>query len=147
DSVVVDYYDSPTPLAQVASITVPDARTIQIQPWEKPLIPAIERAIMMANLGFTPQNNGDSIRINVPALTEERRKDLVKQVKGEGEQARMSIRNTRRETIEAIKKRQKDGLPEDNAKTLEAEVQKITESYNKKVDEVLDKKEQEIMTV
>ncbi len=147
DSVMVEYYGSPTPLAQVASVTVPDARTILIQPWEKNLMPVIEKAILVANLGFTPQNNGEHIRINVPALTEERRKDLVKQVRAEGEHARMSIRNARRDAIEAIKKLQKDGLPEDVAKDAEAEMQKITDSFGKKVDEVLEKKEKEIMTV
>jgi ribosome recycling factor len=147
DSVTVEYYGAPTPLAQVASVTVPDARTILIQPWEKNLIPVIEKAIMVANLGFTPQNNGESIRINVPALTEERRKDLVKQVKSEGEHARMSLRNARRDAIEAVKKLQKDGLPEDVAKDAEAEMQKIIDNFSKKVDDALEKKEREIMTV
>ncbi len=147
DNVQVEYYGAPTPLAQVASVTVPDARTILIQPWEKNLMPIIEKAILVANLGFTPQNNGEHIRINVPALTEERRKDLVKQVKVEGENARMSTRNVRRDVIEAIKKLQKDGLSEDIAKDCETEMQKITDNFNKKIDEVLEKKEKEIMTV
>jgi ribosome recycling factor len=147
DGVMVEYYGSPTPLAQVASVTVPDARTILIQPWEKNLMPTIEKAILVANLGFTPQNNGESIRINVPALTEERRRDLVKQVKAEGENARMSLRNTRRDVIEAIKKLQKDGLSEDLAKDCELEMQKHTDRFNKSVDEILEKKEKEIMTV
>jgi ribosome recycling factor len=147
DSITVEYYGAPTPLAQVASVTVPDARTILIQPWEKNLMPVIEKAILVANLGFTPQNNGENIRINVPMLTEERRKGLVKQVRNEGENARMSLRNARRDVIEAVKKLQKEGLPEDIAKDAEAEMQKITEGYNKKVEEILDKKEREIMTV
>lgn len=147
DSVTIEYYGAPTPLAQVASVTVPDARTILIQPWEKNLTPVIEKAILAANLGFTPQNNGENIRINVPALTEERRKDLVKQVKNEGEHARMSLRNARRDAIEAVKKLQKEGLSEDLAKDAEAEMQKIIDSYSKKVEEVLEKKEREIMTV
>jgi ribosome recycling factor len=147
DNIMVEYYGTPTLLAQAASVSVPDARTILIQPWEKKLIPVIEKAIMVANIGFTPQNNGEHIRINVPVLTEERRRDLVKQVKGEGEQARMSIRNARRDAIEAIKKLQKDGLPEDVAKDAEAEMQKIIDDFGKKVDAVIEKKEKEIMTV
>ena len=147
DGVMVEYYGTPAPLAQVASVSVPDARTILIQPWEKTLMPTIEKAILVANLGFTPQNSGDQIRINVPALTEERRKELVKQVKAEGEQARVSLRNARRDVIEAVKKLQKEGLSEDLAKDFEAEMQKITDSCNKKIEELLDKKEKEIMTV
>lgn len=145
--VMVDYYGTMTPLSQVASVGSPDARTIVVQPWEKKMIDPIEKAIMAANLGFNPQNNGESIRIMVPPLTEERRKDLVKQVKHEGENARVSIRNARRDALEEIKKMQKNGLPEDVAKDAEAKIQKITDSYNKKVDEVLHKKEQEILTV
>ncbi|MDR1226249.1 MAG: ribosome recycling factor [Prevotellaceae bacterium] len=147
DGVMVEYYSAPTALAQVASVTVPDARTIMVQPWEKNMLPIIEKAILVANLGLTPQNNGEHIRINVPALTEERRRDLVKQVRVEGEHARLSIRNARRDAIEAIKKMQKDGLSEDVAKDAEAEAQKHTDVYNKRVDEVLEKKEKEIMTV
>lgn len=147
DSVTVEYYGAPTPLAQIASVSVPDARTILVQPWEKSMLPTVEKAILVANLGFTPQNNGETIRINVPALTEERRKDLVKQVKAEGEHARLSVRNARRDAIEVFKKLQKDGLSEDLAKDAENEAQKITDAYNKKVDELLEKKEKEIMTV
>jgi ribosome recycling factor len=147
DSIMVEYYGAPTALAQVASVTVPDARTITVQPWEKNMLPIIEKAILVANLGLTPQNSGEHIRINVPPLTEDRRKDLVKQVKAEGEHARLSIRNARRDAIESIKKMQKDGLSEDIAKDCEAEMQKHTDHYNKKVDDVLDKKEKEIMTV
>lgn len=146
-ALMVDYYGTMTPLTQVASIGSPDARTIVIQPWEKKMIDPIERAIMAANLGFNPQNNGETVRIVVPPLTEERRKDLVKQMKHEGENARVSIRNARRDAIEEIKKMQKNGLAEDVAKDAETKVQKVTESYNKKVDENMDKKEKEIMTV
>jgi ribosome recycling factor len=124
-----------------------DARTITVQPWEKAMIAPIEKAILSANLGFNPQNNGEVIRIAVPPLTEERRKQLVKQVKNEGENARVSIRNARRDANEEIKKMQKDGLPEDMAKDAESEVQKITDSFNKKVEELLAKKEEEILTV
>ena len=145
--VMVDYYGNPTPIPQVSSITTPDAKTILIQPWEKTMIATIEKAIMAANMGFTPQNNGEHVRINVPALTEERRKDLVKQTKNECENARISIRNTRRDGVEAIKKLQKDGLAEDVAKDNENEIQKLTDQFNKKVDEVFVKKEKEIMTV
>jgi len=147
DNLMVDYYGAPASLSQVASVTVPDARTILIQPWEKKLMPVIEKAILVANLGFTPQNSGEHIRINVPALTEERRKELVKQVKAEGEHARMSLRNARHSVIEAVRKLQKEGLSEDLAKDYEAEMQKHTDHYNKKVEEILEKKEREIMTV
>lgn len=147
NSVIVDYYGNPTPIPQVASVTTPDAKTMLIQPWDKKMIPAIEKAIMVANLGFTPQNNGEHIRINVPPLTEERRKDLVKRVKAEGENAKISIRNARRDGVEQLKKLQKDGLSEDVAKDGEAAIQKETDLYNKKVEEVLVHKEKEIMTV
>ncbi|MDR2423715.1 MAG: ribosome recycling factor [Prevotellaceae bacterium] len=147
NQVVVEYYGNPTPLSQVASVTSPDARTILLQPWEKSMIHSVEKAIMQANMGFTPQNNGETIRINVPPLTEERRRDLVKQAKHEGENARISLRNTRREAIETIKKLQKDGLPEDVAKDSETEIQKLVDNYNKKIDTILDKKEKEILAV
>ncbi len=147
NSVVVDYYGSPTPIPQVASVTTPDAKTILIQPWEKKLIAAIEKAIMDANLGFTPQNNGEQIRINIPALTEERRKELVKQAKAEGENAKVSIRNARRDVVDAHKKYQKDGLPEDVCKDAETTIQKETDAFNKKVEEIIAAKEKEIMTV
>jgi len=147
NSVIVDYYGNPTPIPQVASITTPDAKTMLIQPWDKKMIPAIEKAIMVANIGFTPQNNGEHIRITVPPLTEDRRKDLVKRVKAEGETAKISIRNARRDGVELLKKFQKDGLPEDVAKDGEAVIQKETDSYNKKIEELLAAKEKEIMTV
>ena len=145
--VFVDYYGSPTPLAQVASITTPDAKTILIQPWEKKLIPAIEKAIMDANLGFTPANNGEHIRINIPALTEERRKELVKQVRTSGENAKISVRNARRDVVDAHKKFQKEGLAEDICKDAETVIQKETDIFNKKIDETIALKEKEIMTV
>ncbi len=147
NNVVVDYYGTPTPVPQVASITTPDAKTMLIQPWDKKMIAPIERAIMAANIGFTPQNNGEHIRINVPPLTEERRKDLVKRVKAEGETAKISIRNARRDGVELLKKYQKDGLPEDVAKDGEAAIQKDTDACNKRVEEILSVKEREIMTV
>lgn len=147
NNVMVDYYGNPTPVPQVASITTPDAKTMLIQPWEKSMIAPIERAIMAANLGFTPQNNGEHIRINVPPLTEERRRDLVKKVKAAGENAKISVRNARRDAVELLKKYQKDGLPEDIVKDGEVLAQKDTDHYNKRVDEILAVKEKEIMTV
>ena len=147
NGVFVDYYGSQTPVSGVASVTVPDAKTILIQPWEKKLIPTIEKAIMDANLGFTPANNGETIRINIPALTEERRKELVKQAKTEGETAKVSVRNARRDVIDAHKKFQKEGLPEDVCKDAEAVIQKETDAFNKKIDEIIAAKEKEIMTV
>ncbi|MFO8022996.1 MAG: ribosome recycling factor [Perlabentimonas sp.] len=146
-NIMVDYYGTLTPLQQVSNVGTLDARTISIQPWEKSMIGPIEKAILAANLGFNPQNNGEVIRIAVPPLTEERRKQLVKQVKSEGENARVSIRNARRDTNDEIKKLQKDGLSEDIAKDAEDEVQKLTDKFNKKVEELLEQKEEEILTV
>ena len=146
-SVIVNYYGAATPLPQMSNITTPDAKTMLIQPWDKSMIHAIEKAIMDANLGFTPQNNGEVIRINVPALTEERRRDLVKRARTSGETAKVSIRNARRDAMDSLKKLQKEGLPEDIEKDDEEKVQKFTDKYVKKVDEVLDAKEKEIMTV
>lgn len=147
NDVLVDYYGNPTPLSQVANITVPDPRTIAVQPWEKNMLAPIQKAIMNANLGFNPDNNGEIVRINVPALTEERRKELVKQSRGVGETAKVSIRNARRDAIDEFKKMVKDGLPEDAAKDAENEVQKMTDAYNKKVDDILVIKEKDIMTI
>ncbi len=147
NSIMIDYYGTLTPIPQVASITTPDAKTMLIQPWEKKMIPLIEKAIMAANIGFTPQNNGEQIRINVPPLTEERRKELVKRAKNDGETAKISIRNARREAVELLKKYQKEGLPEDVVKDGEASAQKETDNYNKRVDEIIAQKEKEIMTV
>ena len=147
NGVMADYYGNPTPVSQIASVTVPDAKTILIQPWEKGMIPTIEKAIMVANIGLTPSNNGEQIRLTIPALTEERRKELVKQVRAEGETARVSLRNVRRDAVEAFKKAQKEGLPEDMAKDGEAEAQKRYEKFSKQVEELLEAKEKEIMTV
>lgn len=145
--VMVDYYGSPTPIPNVASVTSPDARTMIIMPWEKKMIPLIEKAILAANIGYTPQNNGENIRINIPPLTEERRRDLVKQARTAGENAKVSVRNARREVVDAHKKFQKDGLPEDICKDAEAQIQKETDAFNKKIDEIIAAKEKEIMTV
>ena len=147
DNIMVDYYGSMTPLSQVANVSTPDPRTIAIQPWEKTLIGAIEKAIMGANIGMNPDNNGDLIRINVPPLTEERRHDLVKQVKKECEDAKVSLRNTRRDSIEELKKLKKEGLSEDLEKDAEEDVQKITDSFSKKIDELFVLKEKDVLTV
>ena len=148
NGVSVNYYGTPTPLAQVASITAPDAKTLAIQPWEKSLIPLIEKAIMDANVGLTPQNNGEIIRCTVPALTEERRKELIKKAKAAGENAKVVVRNSRRDAIDALKKAQKnEGLSEDAEKEAEEETQKITDKKVKQVDDIVTAKEKEIMTV
>ncbi|HYG14656.1 MAG TPA: ribosome recycling factor [Bacteroidia bacterium] len=147
DSVSVDYYGAPTPLSQAANISTPDARTIVVQPWDKSLIGAIEKAITDANLGLNPQNDGIVVRINVPPLTEERRKVLVKNVKNDAENARITIRNIRKDANERLKKSQKDGMAEDIAKDGEAKVQVLTDQYIKKIDELFAAKEKEIMTV
>ncbi len=147
NSVFVDYYGSQTPVSGVASVTVPDARTILIQPWDKNFIRPIEKAILDSNIGLTPSNNGETIRLTIPPLTEERRKELVKQVKGVGENARISLRNARRDAVEAFKKAQKKGMPEDEAKDGETRAQKLLEKYSKKLDELMAAKEKEIMTV
>jgi len=147
DGVKLDYYGSIVPLSNVATVTTPDAKTIAIQPWEKNMIPAIEKAIMASDVGITPMNNGETIRLGIPPLTEERRKQLVKQTRSEGEDAKISVRNARRDAIESIKKSVKDGLPEDMGKDAEAEAQKIHDKYIKKIDEMLAEKEKEIMTV
>lgn len=145
--VKVDYYGAQTPISQVANINVPDARTITVAPWEKNMLHPIEKAIMIANLGFNPMNNGDNIIISVPPLTEERRRDLAKQAKVEAEDAKIGIRNARKEANTDIKKLEKDGLSEDVCKGAEEEVQELTNSYIKKVDELLAVKEAEIMKV
>lgn len=147
DGIMVDYYGSMTPLSQVSSVNTPDGRTIAIQPWEKAMIVPIEKAIMNSDLGITPENNGELIRINIPPLTEERRKDLVKQVKGEGEDAKIAIRNSRRDANDMLKKLQKDGAAEDIIKDSEADVQKKTDAFIKKVDAMVVDKEQEILKV
>ena len=147
DGVVVEYYGAPTPLSQVGSVNTPDARTLVIQPWEKSLLVPIERAIMEANLGFNPQNDGSVIRINVPPLTEERRRDLVKRTKAEAENGKIAIRNIRKDTNEKIKKLKADNVSDDEIKTGEAEVQKLTDSYTAMVDQLTEAKEKDIMTV
>lgn len=143
-SVMVDYYGTPTPLNQVANVSTPDGMTISIQPWEKSLIPEIERGIHAANLGFNPMNNGESVIINVPPLTEERRKELVKQAKAEAEDTRIGIRNDRKHANNEIKKLD---LSEDMKKNLEIDIQNLTDTHIAKVDDILSKKEKEIMTV
>jgi len=147
DGIHVDYYGTSTPLSQVANVNTPDARTLMIQPWEKNMLTPIEKAITIANLGFNPQNDGLVIRIVVPPLTEERRKDLVKKTKAEGEHARVTIRNLRRDANEMIKKEVKNHLPEDLAKEAETKIQNLTDSFIQKIDKHLEVKEKEIMTV
>ena len=147
DGIQVDYYGTPTPLNQVASVTTPDARSIFIKPWEKKVISDIERAIINSDLGLNPQNDGEQVIINIPVLTEERRQVLVKQARHEGEQARISVRNARKEINDALKQLQKEGASEDDVKRAEEKVQEITDVHNKKIDEILVKKESEIMTV
>ena len=147
NSVYVDYYGSQSPVSAVASVTVPDAKTILIQPWDKKMIRTIEKAILDSNIGLTPSNNGEQIRLSIPPLTEERRKELVKQVCGVGENARISLRNARRDAVDAFKKAQKEGMPEDESKDGETQSQKLLEKYSKKLDSLLEIKEKEIMTV
>ena len=147
DVVRVEYYGQMSPLANVATITTPDARTIQIQPWEKKMIAEIERAIINSNVGLAPSNNGESIRLMIPPLTEERRKELAKQCKGEAENAKVSIRNARRDAIDLLKKQIKEGLPEDAEKDAETDIQKLHDKYIKQVEEIYAKKEKDIMTV
>lgn len=147
DGIMVDYYGNPTQLSQVANISILDARTISIQPWEKSMLQPIEKGIMAANIGITPQNDGVNIRLFLPPLTEERRKELVKKCNGEGENAKISIRNIRREGIEQIKKLQKDGVSEDECKSAEITVQDTTDKFIALVDKHLVAKEKEIMSV
>lgn len=147
DSVSVDYYGSATPLSQVSNISTPDAKTIAIQPWEKTLIQEIEKAIIDANLGFAPDNNGEIIRITLPPMTEERRRDIVKQVKEEVENARVSIRSNRQEANKDLKKLKDENVSEDLIKDGEEQVQKMTNEYNTKIDEIFKIKEEEVMSV
>jgi ribosome recycling factor len=147
DGIKVEYYGTPTPLSNVASITTPDAKTITILPWEKNMMKIIEKAIMNSDVGITPENNGEIIRLGIPPLTEERRKLLVKQSRTEAENAKVGVRNSRREANEATKKAVKDGAPEDDGDETEVVVQKLHDKYIKKIDEVLIAKEKEIMTV
>jgi ribosome recycling factor len=145
--VMVDYYGSPTPLQQVANVTTMDARTLTVQAWEKNMLNEIAKGIMNANLGLNPQNNGDVLIIQVPALTEERRKDLVKKAKAEGEHAKVGVRNHRKDALDMVKSLKNDGLSEDMAKDAETEIQKITDAFIKKVDELVEAKEKDIMTI
>jgi ribosome recycling factor len=147
DGIRVEYYGSHVPISNVANISVPDARTIAITPWEKPMFKEIEKAIINSELGITPENNGEVIRICIPPLTEERRKALVKQSKGEAENAKISVRNARRDAIEGLKKAVKNGMPEDVSKDGEDKVQKMHDKYMKKIDEIFAAKEKEILTV
>ncbi|MFI5129070.1 MAG: ribosome recycling factor [Chitinophagales bacterium] len=147
DGIVVDYYGSPMPINQVANISVMDARTLSIQPWEKNMLQPIERAIIAANIGINPQNDGSNIRMFLPPLTEERRKELVKKCQAEGEHSKVAIRNIRRDAIEHIKKLQKNGLSEDAAKDAETNVQQVTDKYISAVEKHLSSKEKEIMSV
>lgn len=146
-SVMVDYYGSMTPLPQVANIGTMDARTLTIQPWEKQMLEPIERAIINSNLGLNPQSNGEMILINIPQLTEERRKDLVKQAKAQAEDAKVGIRNSRKEGNDEVKKLEKDGLSEDHAKGVVESIQELTDKYGTQVDKILDAKEADIMKV
>ena len=147
DPIKIDYYGAMSPLTSCATITTPDARTIAITPWEKKLISEIERAIINSNIGLAPSNNGETIRLILPPLTEERRRDLCKQCKGELEEAKMSIRNARRDAIDQLKKELKNGMPEDVEKDGEGEAQKLHDKFIKRVDEMMAAKEKEIMTV
>jgi len=147
EGIYVDYYGASSALGNVANVSTPDARTLAIQPWEKAMLGPIEKAIQAANLGFNPSNDGTIIRINVPPLTEERRKNLGKQSRNEGENAKVSIRSIRRDANESIKKMQKDGLPEDMGKDGETKIQTLTDAYIVKIDALIEKKEKDIMTV
>ncbi|AMS27749.1 ribosome-recycling factor [Bacteroidetes bacterium UKL13-3] len=147
DSVKVEYYGEMVPLSQVGNITTPDARSITVQPWEKSVLQAIEKGIVIANLGFTPSNDGSIIRITLPMLTEDRRKEIVKKVKAEAESAKVAVRNIRKDVNETIKRLQKDGLPEDEAKAAETQVQKNTDVYIKKIEDLTATKEAEVMHV
>ena len=147
NGVMVDYFGSRVPVSGTASVTVPDAKTILIQPWDKNMIRPIEKAILDANIGLTPSNNGEHIRLTIPPLTEERRKGLVKQVRAEAETARISLRNARRDAVESFKKAQKEGMPEDEAKDGETQSQKLLDKFTKLLDAAVAKKEKEIMTV
>ncbi len=147
EGIVIDYYGTPTPINQAANVSVADARTLTIQPWERNMLQPIERAIINANIGVTPQNDGLLIRLFMPPLTEERRRELVKKAQGEGEQSKVAIRSIRRDSMEQIKKLQKNGMSEDACKDAEDEVQQLTDRYIALVDKHLAAKEKEIMTV
>jgi ribosome recycling factor len=147
DGIMVEYYGNPTPLNQVSSVNTPDARSLIIKPWEKNIIPEIEKAIINSDLGLNPQNDGEIVRISVPPLTEERRKELVKQSKHETELGKVSVRNARKEVNDELKKLQKEGISEDEIKRAEDKVQELTNDYTRKIDDILEQKEADIMTV
>ena len=147
NGVMVDYYGSQTPVSGVASVTVPDAKTVLIQPWDKNMIRMIEKAIIDSNIGLTPSNNGEQIRLSIPPLTEERRREIVKSVRAEAETARISLRNARRDAVEAFKKAQKEGMSEDESTDGEAQSQKLLEKFSTTVDTAVERKEKEVMTV
>lgn len=146
-SVMVDYYGSPTPIQQVANISTMDAKTITVQPWEKDMLNEVAKGIINANLGLNPQNNGETLIISVPQLTEERRKDLVKRAKSEGENAKISIRNNRKDALDFVKEMKNDGLSEDLVKDAENQIQQITDGFIKQIDELIDVKSADIMTI
>ncbi len=147
DGIMVDYYGNPTPISQVANMSTPDSKTIAIQPWEKSMLGEIEQAIFKANLGLTPMNDGEFVRIIIPALTEERRKDLVKQAKALGEDCKVSLRNARQKMMETVKKEVKAGYPEDAGKKRESEIQDTTNGFGKKVDELVAQREADILKI
>lgn len=147
NGLMVDYYGSPTPLSQIANISTPDARTLSIQPWEKKMLAAIERAIFEANMGITPMNDGEVVRLMIPPMSEERRITMVKQAKHAGEESRVAIRAHRHKIMDFVKKKIKDGFPEDLGKRKEDEIQKTIESYMNKIDKMIEVKEKDIMTV
>ena len=146
-SVMVDYYGAPTPIAQVANISSTDARTLTVQPWERTMLNEVAKGIINSNLGFAPQNNGEILIINIPPLNEERRREMVKKAKAEGEHAKVAVRNNRKDALDMVKIMKTDGLPEDMVKDAETEIQNITNSFIKKVDELVELKEKDIMTI
>ena len=147
DGIMVDYYGNPTPLNQVANVSAPDTKTLSIQPWEKPMLAVIEQAIFASNLGLTPMNDGETVRINIPPLTEDRRKSLVKQAKHEGEEAKVSLRHARHKLMDFLKQAVKDGYPEDAGKRKESDVEKMIKDYSEKIENIVKAKETDIMTV
>lgn len=147
EGVMVDYYGTPTPIEQVGNISTPDPRTLVVQPWDKSILPTIERAIINANLGFSPSNDGDIIRINVPSPTEDRRRELVKQSHKFGEESRVGVRSARHHGLDEVKKLVKDGLSEDEGKRTDAQIESLSKDYNNKIEDILKSKDDEIMTV
>jgi len=147
NGMMVEYYGSPTPMSQVANISAADSKTLVIQPWEKSMLAAIEKSVFEANLGITPLNDGEVIRLSIPPMTEQRRKDLVKTSRGHGEDAKISLRSARQKAMEAIKSAVKDGYPEDAGKKMEGDVQNMINAFSKKIDALIDVKEKDIMTI